>query len=188
MVRTNKKSELSVSLFPFLSILACVMGTLTLIIYGVALGQTPSGTSPEAHQKVRDRTAELTAEIEQLKTVVAQAQQGEKRLSGLRDQRAQLLSRLSGSPEQRNLAVALLPRYEEFLRQLRDLEEQLAQSTREIQRLEKAIKTTAEQLDRTRPVVPAPRMTQRTPAHVAPAEALVTRPSTRADTKGAALC
>jgi len=39
MARRKRKSGQSVSLFPFLSILACVIGTLTLMITALALGQ-----------------------------------------------------------------------------------------------------------------------------------------------------
>lgn len=39
MARRRRKSGPSVSLFPFLSILACVIGTLTLMITAMALGQ-----------------------------------------------------------------------------------------------------------------------------------------------------
>lgn len=37
MARTRKRSTLTVSLFPFLSVLAAVMGTLTLIISGMSM-------------------------------------------------------------------------------------------------------------------------------------------------------
>ena len=39
MARRRRKKGVSVSLFPFLSILACVIGTLTLMITALALGQ-----------------------------------------------------------------------------------------------------------------------------------------------------
>lgn len=39
MARRRKHNELSVSLFPFLSVLSCVIGTLTLMIAAIAVGR-----------------------------------------------------------------------------------------------------------------------------------------------------
>ena len=48
MVRRRRSAEETVSLFPFLSILACVIGVLTLMITAMALGQMEeSGPSEE---------------------------------------------------------------------------------------------------------------------------------------------
>jgi len=115
---TNKKSSPSVSLFPFLSILACVMGTLTLIIYGVALGQTQDGPSEQAYQQVIDMIAQITVEIERLKVMIAQALEREKQLSDLRDEIAWLQSMLPGFLDEMKQAAVLLPQYEELKRQV----------------------------------------------------------------------
>ncbi len=45
MIRRRRHSELTVSLFPFLSILACVIGTLTLMIAALALGELASSAN-----------------------------------------------------------------------------------------------------------------------------------------------
>ena len=66
MARANRKSVVSVSLFPFLNILACVMGTLTLIIYGVALGQTAPQSEAELAQVLYRQYQDLAAQIEAL--------------------------------------------------------------------------------------------------------------------------
>lgn len=53
----RQKSQVTISLFPFLSILACVIGTLTLLITAMALGQMDNDTviSAEKYQKVIDQ-------------------------------------------------------------------------------------------------------------------------------------
>ncbi len=50
MARRKRKTKLTVSLFPFLSILACVIGTLTLMITALALGQMDTDTVARAEK------------------------------------------------------------------------------------------------------------------------------------------
>lgn len=147
MARIDKKSQTSVSLFPFLSILACVMGTLMLIICGVALGETPDGPSPETYQQVIDKITKITAETERLKAMISGALDREKQASNLRDEIARLASLLPGTLEQMKLAATLLPQYEELMRQIKTLEEQLTQSTLQLNDLKNQIKTMEEELD-----------------------------------------
>jgi chromosome segregation ATPase len=151
MARTNRKSSPSITLFPFLSILACVMGTLTLIIYGVALGQTPdpngSGASPEDYQQVSARIAEITAEIEHLEAMIAAALEREKKVSDLKNEVARVQSMLPGSLEQLKLALTLFPQYEELKRQVKLLEEQLEQSCPEFDEIKGQIEAAQKQLD-----------------------------------------
>jgi hypothetical protein len=47
MARRRKHSELSVSLFPFLSVLSCVIGTLTLMIAASAIGRVAEDLEEE---------------------------------------------------------------------------------------------------------------------------------------------
>ncbi len=71
----RRKSEVSVSLFPFLSVLACVIGTLTLMISALALGQmdTKELASAEQLEKAQRALAEVLKEIERLKKEMADA-------------------------------------------------------------------------------------------------------------------
>ncbi len=100
----RKRDNLAVSLFPFLSILACVIGVLTLAITGLAISSLDNkGDNPEEVERAEQYVAankqidSLTASIEQLKQDIAQAQatQGEngalqKRLARLQDQKKAL--------------------------------------------------------------------------------------------------
>ncbi|QDT65492.1 hypothetical protein [Calycomorphotria hydatis] len=75
MARKKKSAGASVSLFPFLSILACVIGVLTLMITSLALSQIDEAQDPEAVERAskmqelreaQDVSAEKLAEIQQL--------------------------------------------------------------------------------------------------------------------------
>jgi hypothetical protein len=70
MARRKAGRQPAVSLFPFLSILACVIGTLTLMIAGLAISQmdTPELASAEQLEKTKRR-------IDELKTQLADLQQ-----------------------------------------------------------------------------------------------------------------
>jgi len=68
----RQRTTVTVSLFPFLSILACVIGTLTLMIMALALGQMDTDTVSDAERYVRlqreveehtDRVASLEADL-----------------------------------------------------------------------------------------------------------------------------
>jgi DNA repair exonuclease SbcCD ATPase subunit len=149
MARTNnKKSGLSVSLFPFLSILACVMGTLTLIIYGVALGQTPPGPSAEDYQEIIDKATRIKEEIESLKAMIMRASERERQLIELRDEIVRLEASLPGTLEQMKLAATLIGPYEELKEQVTSMEEQLGQSGPQLSRLKDQIEATQEELDK----------------------------------------
>jgi hypothetical protein len=65
----RRRAKLTVSLFPFLSVLACVIGTLTLMITALALGQMDNDTvaSAEKFEKLARQLAEDRDLIERLK-------------------------------------------------------------------------------------------------------------------------
>ena len=70
MAKRKRGNKQGVSLFPFLSILACVIGTLTLLITALALGQMDNDTvaSAEDFQRVQDdieRERKLIERIEE---------------------------------------------------------------------------------------------------------------------------
>jgi len=72
-VARRRKNKQAVSLFPFLSILACVIGTLTLMITAMALGQMDNDTvaSAEKFQKVKDQLQKDVDLIRRLKAEIA---------------------------------------------------------------------------------------------------------------------
>jgi len=76
--RRRKNSTSSVSLFPFLSILACVIGTLTLLIVGLALGQMSGDDLASANRlhEAESQIKKLTPEIQRLQREIANSKSG----------------------------------------------------------------------------------------------------------------
>ncbi len=79
MSRRKQREDEGVSLFPFLSILACVIGVLTLLITALALGQmdNPEGHSAERAEKfarLQERIQELQLKSEEIQRLLARAQ------------------------------------------------------------------------------------------------------------------
>lgn len=86
MAGRSIREEDDVSLFPFLSILACIIGVLTLMILGLALGQMDTGAVAQAEEfarvkkqlePTREEVAELRETVEQRK---AQSTRGQREL------------------------------------------------------------------------------------------------------------
>lgn len=78
MSRRRQREDEGVSLFPFLSILACVIGVLTLLITALALGQmdNPEGHSAERAEKfarLQERIQELQLKVKEIQELMARA-------------------------------------------------------------------------------------------------------------------
>jgi hypothetical protein len=108
--RHKSDASQSVSLFPFLSVLACVIGTLTLMIAALALGQmdNPAVASAEQFESEKRRLEEeqqLIAQIEeQLKEVKADDPQ--RLLTAADEQRAELQEQIREEIAKRDKPVA----------------------------------------------------------------------------------
>ncbi len=78
MARRRRKQKVTVSLFPFLSILACVIGTLTLMITALALGQmdTDEVASELKLDYLKRQIARTRAEIERLQKKLEEVESG----------------------------------------------------------------------------------------------------------------
>ncbi len=72
------KNKVSVSLFPFMSILACVIGTLTLMLTAMALGQMDNEVvySAERYKKVEDQIKEEQQLLRKLQEQLKEAGAG----------------------------------------------------------------------------------------------------------------
>ena len=72
----RRREKLTVSLFPFLSILACVIGTLTLMITALALGQMDTDTvaRAEQHEKAAKQAKEDLDVIRRMKIKITQVE------------------------------------------------------------------------------------------------------------------
>ncbi len=76
MGRRRRRDETAVSLFPFLSVLACVIGTLTLLLSALAVGHMGGESVEQVWLAERLRTAEIslaggTVRLEELQAEVA---------------------------------------------------------------------------------------------------------------------
>ena len=72
------KNKVTVSLFPFMSILACVIGTLTLLITGMALGQMDNEVvlSAEKYDKVKKQIEQEKRRLAELEKKLEEAESG----------------------------------------------------------------------------------------------------------------
>ena len=76
MARRRQRTKLTVSLFPFLSILACVIGTLTLLITALALGQMDNDTvaSAEKYENVKKKSEFVRQRLQALREKLSRAE------------------------------------------------------------------------------------------------------------------
>ncbi|HIQ23355.1 MAG TPA: hypothetical protein EYH34_19195 [Planctomycetes bacterium] len=97
MARRRRTNKLAVSLFPFLSVLACVIGTLTLMITALALGQmdTDEVATLDRFETAQLKLRRLRESIQRLEREIAElektADQDRRRLADLRVELQQLL-------------------------------------------------------------------------------------------------
>ena len=95
MARRRRSEEVSISLFPFLSILACVIGVLTLVIMSLSLSQIAQGREnadvarAEERASVKKRIEAMLAQIDKLgkdKTAAMKKIKLETEVAALKDQ------------------------------------------------------------------------------------------------------
>jgi len=124
----------SVSLFPFLSILACVIGVLTLLITALALGQMNTKSDDEKIQRAEDylamvkRLPELRRQVGELERLVAQAEVEKLRklLAAARAERSRLAKMLShDDTDRKDVIIKLLAEVKALQERIRSLELQL---------------------------------------------------------------
>jgi len=130
MARSRRRTRLSVSLFPFLSILACVMGTLILLITASATSQVASGgidleRYEQLEQQIetdRRRMAELSGLSDELSSLAAgldEARAREQKLSKEHQELADVLSKTGPQRESLRADEARVARLERELEPLR---------------------------------------------------------------------
>lgn len=144
----RRKSDLSqsVSLFPFLSILACVIGTLTLMITALALGQmdTDAVASAEQFEQEKGRLEADLARLEQIREKLARAEtsadDAQRRLADDQQRLDQLKAELQEAMAHKDDPVELpqpeldTEAHQQRMAQLREQLEQLLKQQAELQR------------------------------------------------------
>ena len=146
MARVRRRAQTSVSLFPFLSVLACVIGALTLLITASAIGQVATDTVDIEHfQKLersiaqdRERLASLSAlaeALERLDAELLRSRDDKRRMSETwRHARNQLRA---SAPLREELRIASIE-LQRSEAQLEGIEAQLRQRESEIERARSA--------------------------------------------------
>jgi len=143
MGRRRRDPGTAVSLFPFLSILACVIGSLTLIIAGVVVGQAGQGDSQakqaEDYEATRRQNASDTERTQELKRLVAKASALERLLAEARAEAERWKALLPESPDDIRSAVPMLKRSKELRERVKELEAKLKRLQEQLARLLKRV-------------------------------------------------
>jgi hypothetical protein len=150
MAKRRKKKGVNVELFPFLSILSCVIGVLTLMITGLALGQLNPEDSARIVRAERNRellemvradekkVAELRELIARAKAVSAALEAANRELERLRESQADTAKAegLAKDETAKLLAEAdnLFRRIEQLKPELTELEQEIARIKAEIEK------------------------------------------------------
>jgi len=137
----RRKEGVSISLFPFLSILACVIGVLTLLITALALGQMDeSGIARrEQYQQIQDQIQIDMRELERLKKLIAEA---EAIKDQLKEAQAEL-EKLKAEEEQAakdNPLIGLIAESTRLKKQIEEVKKDIGVVDAEIKKLEAELK------------------------------------------------
>jgi len=145
MPRPRRESSVRVSLFPFLSVLACVIGTLTLLISGLTVGamgaaQEPPVDDAEDYAPLREAVEKKRSQVSHLRKLIDEA---EATVKALAEARAEL-ERLQGQTGTRGMEsrqiLDRLRRIAELRRRVAELEAELKAIQEQIQRLEETLR------------------------------------------------
>jgi prefoldin subunit 5 len=134
--RRSEPDTMVVSLFPFLSILSCVIGTLTLLIAGLTAGAMSSDDEgiarTEEYVRIEEERAQLDTDSTETEQLIAQAQALAEKLKAARAQLAVLELQRDETDAAEGLVIDLLA-------QINVLEERIAELQARIVELKRLI-------------------------------------------------
>jgi len=140
MVKPKRRRTEAISLFPFLSILACVIGVLTLIITAMALGQLqeqPASSDDykldEEYQKLEGEIEVDEQELERIKKAIADAEKMSANLAAARQEMEQLQADQLARSNVEQTRDELILEVERFRQQAAEIERQLAERTSKLE-------------------------------------------------------
>jgi myosin heavy subunit len=147
MSRRNR-GDSEMSLFPFLSILVCLIGVLTLMIVGVSIAQM---NTPDIDEllKNQDKMEEVKQELSELDKKRAELQQLIKMAEGLKQQLNDAIKKLKSLEQMQQLAEKqekLKARAIELLAEIQRLEKRIKQLTVELTSIQKQIEKLEKEL------------------------------------------
>ncbi len=158
MAKPRGGDENPVSLFPFLSILACVIGILILLITSVALSQMESDPEEELvarveeYKELEEKQKQIDDRIETTLPKVHELEQYKEALRKLRE-RLEQLKKAQNQDHVDQLALKELSELEE------ELEKNLKAELQDKQKLDAALEKLREEVERRRRVLDAPTVT-----------------------------
>ena len=141
MARARRRGQASVSLFPFLSVLACVIGILTLLITATAIGQVAADTVDlERYEKMEREIETGRDQLASLAAVEADAERLGRELDSARDAHAAIADAgeaarraLARSGPLRDTLKSAEDRVDELRSELDPLEDKLRRHARELE-------------------------------------------------------
>jgi len=142
MARRKRDEGNTVSLFPFLSILACVIGVLTLLISALALGQMdPQGVARrESYQRTVDKMKIDLRELERLKKLLAEAETIQEQIKDARAELAKLEAEEKAAAE-RDPLLGLLAEASKLKKQIDQLRRDIANVEAQIEKIKAQIQS-----------------------------------------------
>jgi len=141
----RRRDDLAISLFPFLSVLACVIGTLTLLLAALAVGSMGGGSLEQVRlsERFQGLQALLTGGRAELERIEAQIHLLERDA----DAEAELGRRLSGLGLSLDISLDDLTAVADLRRRARELEEQKQEVERDHDRLAAKLKDEQETIE-----------------------------------------
>ncbi len=146
MVKRKQRAEPAVSLFPFLSILACVIGVLTLMISALALSQLEQESRAADKYERSDDYKELEKEIEveqqeldKIKQAIADAEQTRNELNEARLELEKLQAEQLAKATIEQTTIELAEQANRLEEQIAELEAKLVKPTAKIAELKEEL-------------------------------------------------
>jgi len=134
MAKIRKESNTAISLFPFLSILACIIGTLILILAGMVLGQIGKGNAYKKIKELEEGREDVRKESGEWERRIYKAVNLENSLKE-REKEAQE-KRLPPSPDEIERILALLQAKMALTPQVQELEGEFERAMKEHEQIE----------------------------------------------------
>lgn len=141
MARPRRRSGIQVSLFPFLSILACVIGSLTLLIAGLTAGQIGQSklAGRREHADLARNVAHAQGEATDLQKLVEEALQVRQALKEAQAELARFQGRQAQAKQNQRRAMQLAAEIATLRKRINKLKAELARLQAKVAALERQV-------------------------------------------------
>lgn len=151
MKKKRSRTENTISLFPFLSVMACVIGTLTLMIASLALGNLVANHSDERselYEDVQVVIGKTMDEIAQLRRLIDEAHHLEDQLERAREKLKQVEQMSKQAKRQKKLEAELLAELASLQTLISEMERELNQLNKIIEERRKQLRALEKEMDK----------------------------------------